>query len=258
MSQRTTESSAPERLSRIAGEAYRDVARPGRGVADLPSIEARFYPYAGLRSTVRLREGRILLRISDLLRDAPDPALGALVRILFAKLLRRRVRKEWNDVYRAHTASVEVVEAAEDVRRTRGSKRLGPARGRVYDLDAIFDRLNVQYFNGVLERPRLGWTLRDSWRTHGHYDHAHRAIAMSRSLDDEATPPFVVEFVLYHEMLHALMPGELRDGRHRHHTPEFRAAEARFPRMRDAVAWLEEFSRKSGTRRRGRRLRRRG
>lgn len=259
MSRRTPETSAPAaRLVRIAREAYRDVARLGRDDAAMPQIDARYYPYAGLRSTVRLRDGRVFLRLSDLFEEAPDDAVGALARILFAKLLRRRVRAEWTAAYRSHVGRTEVVEASEDVRRLRGRKRLGPPAGRVYDLEAIFERLNAAYFAGALERPRLGWTLRDSWRTHGHFDPAHRAIALSRSLDDPATPPFVVEFVLFHEMLHAAMPAEVRDGKHRHHTSAFRAAESRFPLMREAVAWLEEFCRKNGTRRRKRRLKARG
>jgi hypothetical protein len=257
LSQKTAESNHHERLVRLAREAYRDVVRVRAGES-APEVEARFYPYAGLRSTVRMRDGRIFLRISDLLRDAPDDAVGALARILIAKLLRRRVRAEWNDAYRAHVAQAEVMEAAEGLRRERGSKRLAAPRGRAFDLEPIFDRLNAKYFAGMLERPRLGWTLKDSWRTHGHYDAAHRVIVLSRTLDDPATPPFVVEFVLYHEMLHAFMPSEVRDGRHRHHTPEFRAAESRFPYMREAVAWLEKLSTSNGTGKRKRRLRRRG
>jgi hypothetical protein len=251
-------SAAGARLARIAEEAYRDVARLGRGAPGVPPIEARFYAYAGLRSTVRLRDGRIYLRLSDLFEDAPDEAVGALARILIAKLLRRRVRKEWDAAYRAHAARDEVVEASEGVRRLRGRKRLGPAAGRVFDLDRTFDRLNEEYFGGRLPRPRIGWTLQDSWRTHGHYDPAHDTIVLSRSLDHPATPPFVVDFVMYHEMLHAAMPAERRHGRHLHHTAAFRRAEAHFPGMKEAVAWLEEFCKNNGTGRRRRRLKRRG
>jgi hypothetical protein len=246
------------RLARIAEAAYRDVARLKRAESSVPPIEARFYAYAGLRSTARLRDGRILLRLSDLFEDAPDEALGALARILIAKLLHRRVRKEWNEVYKKHVGRDEVVEASEDVRRRRGSKRFGPAAGRVFDLDVMFDRLNETYFGGRLPRPRIGWTLQDAWRTHGHYDPAHDTIVLSRSLDDAKTPPFVVEFVMYHEMLHVAMPAERRDGRHLHHTAAFRRAESRFPGMKEAVVWLEDFCKNNGTRRKKRRLKRRG
>ena len=100
--------------------------------------------------------------------------------------------------------------------------------------------------------------MRDAIRTHGHYDPAHNTISMSRSLDDASIPAFVVELVLYHEMLHIAMPAEMRDGRHRHHTAAFRRAELKFPRIKEAEAFLEEWVKKNGTRRRRRRLRTRG
>lgn len=247
----------PERLTRLVGEAYRDVARL-RKRDPLPPIFAQYYAYTGMRSTARLREGAVFLRFSDLFEKAPDETVGALARILIAKLLKRRIRPEWNELYKAFVTSHEMVAASEDARRQRGTKRLGPAQGATYDLDAMFDRLNDVYFGGRIEKPQLGWTLRDAWRTHGHYDPAHHSISLSRSLDAATTPEFVVEFVLYHEMLHIAIPSEMRDGRHRHHSAAFRSAEAGFPRMKEAVAWLEDFSRTNGTARRKRRLRRRG
>lgn len=224
----------------------------------MPPVDVQYFAYAGLRSTVRLRDGRIYVRLSDLFVSAPDETVEALLRILFAKLLRRRVRSEWNAAYRRFAVRDDVVSASEAARRARGRTRLAGPSGRVYDLEAMFDRINAEYFGSTVERPRLGWTLRDSWRTHGHYDPAHGTIAISRSLDVPETPEFVVEFVLFHEMLHVAMPAEVRDGRHLHHSARFRRAEARHPRMADAVKWLEGFAAKNGTRRRRRRLSRRG
>ncbi len=255
---RTTPPESSRDLDRLAVEAYRDVARLGHDDPGVPPIEVRYFAYAGLRSTVRLRDGRIYVRLSDLFEAAPDDIIGALVRILLAKLLRRRVRAEWNATYRLFAIRDDVVSASEAARRSRGRKRLADPAGRVFDLEEMFDRINAEFFAGAVERPRLGWTLRDAWRTHGHYDPAHGSVAISRSLDTPETPAYVVEFVLYHEMLHVAMPAEVRNGRHMHHTAKFRRAEAQHPRMTDAVAWLETFSRKNGTRRRRRRLTKRG
>ena len=247
-------SKASARLAAVAEAAYRDVAKLAPGAPGVPPIDAQFFAYAGMRSTVRLRDGRLYLRVSDLLEGASDRALGALARILMAKLLRRRVRKEWEEAYREHTAQRHVIEATEVARRERGRKELGAPAGQVYDLDALFDELDRRYFRGALggarRRPRLGWTLRDGWRTHGHYDSAHHTIALSRTLDDGRVPRFVVEFVLFHEMLHVAIPSEVRDGKRYHHTPAFRKAEAQFPRFREAVTWLEKFDRPRGTRKR--------
>jgi hypothetical protein len=250
-------SSESRRLAVLAEEAYYEVARLAAGDPSIPPIDARFYPYANLRSTVRLREGRLYLRVSDLLESATDATLGALLRILTAKLLRKRVKAEWDEAYRKHTSLPRVIEATDEARRLRGRKEVAEPKGNVYDLDALFDTLNEVHFDGALERPRIGWTLRDGWRTHGHYDAAHKTIVLSRTLDEVRVPQFVVEFVLFHEMLHVAIPAQLRGGKRFHHTAEFRAAEARFPRFADAVAWLEKFDRPRGTRRRSKRSSRR-
>src|ERR1044071_5548345 len=50
-----------------------------------PPVEARFYPYAGLSSTIRIREGRVYARVSDILRRSPRPVLFALACILIGK-----------------------------------------------------------------------------------------------------------------------------------------------------------------------------
>jgi hypothetical protein len=193
-----------------------------------------------------------------MLEDVDDEVVGALLRILVARLLRRRVRPEWLATYSAYASQLSVVRASERLRRQRGRKRVAPPRGQRFDLETIFDQLNHRFFDGRLVRPRLGWTLRDAWRVHGHYDAAHETIVLSRTLDRAETPRFVVEYVLFHEMLHLANPSEVRDGRHRYHTAAFRVAEQRFPRIEEATAWLENFSRTEGTRRRRRRSKPRG
>ncbi|HXI92656.1 MAG TPA: hypothetical protein VNO24_21815, partial [Blastocatellia bacterium] len=47
-----------------------------------PRVEARFYPYAGLSSTIRLRQGQVFARVSDILRGSPREVLFALASIL--------------------------------------------------------------------------------------------------------------------------------------------------------------------------------
>src|SRR5260370_1741031 len=75
-----------ERTSVFAQAAQALVKKQSR-----PPIEARFYPYAGLSSTIRLRQGRIYVRVSDILRRSPREVLYALASILVAKLYRLKI-----------------------------------------------------------------------------------------------------------------------------------------------------------------------
>ena len=108
-------------------------------------------------------------------------------------------------------------------------------------MQEIFDGLNVRYFGDQLERPLLTWSKVTARRILGHHDHVHGTITLSRALDSARIPKFVVEYVLYHEMLHHHMGG-IPDvaGRTVYHSRAFRAAEARYPWHREALAWEKE------------------
>jgi hypothetical protein len=221
-----------------------------------PSIETRFYPYVGLSSTIRVRQGRVYARVSDLLRTAPQEVLYSLACILLAKLYRRKLSREQERPYREHAADPSVVSAAESSRKCRGFKITTSARGTAFDLDKLFDSINARYFDSQLTKPVLSWGQRETRRVLGHHDHVHGAIILSPSLDRDSVPRFVVEYVLYHEMLHIKHKATVVRNRTIYHSRSFRADERRFERFREASKWIEEFADKPKAPRR--RLRRGG
>jgi len=242
---------ADQNLQSIFADAVRAAPRPGAP----PAIHARFYPYAGLSSTIRLRQGTIYVRVSDVLQQSPREVLFALASILVAKLYRRKVSEEHAYIYRQYTLRPEVLDASDSARRRRGYKMVTSPRGRVYDLEEVFDDLNARYFNAALIRPRLSWSQGKTRRVLGHHDYVHGTIIVSRTLDSTTIPKFVLEYVLYHEMLHVKHPPRLAGGRTLYHGPEFRADEQRFDQVDEATRWLEEIA--APARRRNRRRHRR-
>ncbi len=208
----------------------------------LPELEARFYAYTGISSTIRLRQGRVYARVSDILQEAPQEALFALACILIAKLYRRKVPAEQTAVYRAYIANPLIRDASEILRRERGRKHTTSPQGHVFDLNVMFDRLNAKYFAGELTKPTLSWSQRDARRILGHHDNAHNAIIISRALDNLHTPPVVVEFVLYHEMLHVKHNHRIENGRKIIHSREFRLEEKRFEKFQEVKHWLEQHA----------------
>src|ERR1051325_6397604 len=87
-----------------------------------PEVEARFYPYAGLSSTIRLRKGRVYARISDILKHSPRDVLYALACILVAKLYRVKVAAEHERTYRDYARDPAILNATDATRRERGYK----------------------------------------------------------------------------------------------------------------------------------------
>lgn len=225
-------------LRAIFSDALRAVARKRR----LPDVEARFYPYAGLSSTIRLRSGRVYARVSDLLQQSPPEVLYALACILVAKLYRMEAPAEHEALYRAYTAQPTVLDASDEARRNRGYKIVSSARGRFYDLDDLFTELDDRYFGGSLERPLLSWSPQRARRVLGHHDHVHGTIVISRTLDSRRVPRFAVEYVLYHEMLHVKHPPRTQNGRTIYHGAAFRAEEKKYERFDEAIKWLDEIA----------------
>jgi predicted metal-dependent hydrolase len=193
------------------------------------SIGATFHRFAGLRSTITVCDGTVKARVSDLLAEASPLVLEALAEILLARIFRRRPSREAQECYLAYTLRPSVRSRVDAIRRERGSKRLLPPRGRHYNLEEIFHGLNQRLFQSQIPAARLGWSRRNSRRILGHYDSGHRTIIISRRLDSPSVPLHLVEYVVYHEMLHIWFPVERRGQRRVVHSREFREAEKKFP-----------------------------
>ncbi len=57
-----------EGLLEIFQEMYREL----RPAAAIPELKIDFFAFANVNNTIRLRDGRLLVRLSDLLEGAPD------------------------------------------------------------------------------------------------------------------------------------------------------------------------------------------
>ncbi len=71
----------------------------------------------------------------------------------------------------------------------------------------------------------------------GSYDFDRKLIRIHPALDREFVPRHFVQFIVYHEILHAIFPPKQGNGRRQVHPPEFRAMERRFPKYEQAMKW---------------------
>lgn len=205
----------------------------------MPEFRATFYPFANINNTVRLREGKVLMRISDLLEGAPEPVVRAIVHILLAKLYRKPIDAAHNLRYRKYVSSHALLSKAELVRQLRGRKRIESPKGQCYDLDQVFDELNVRFFHGLLARPQMTWSRDHARNMLGHYDPAHNAIVVSRIFDHPRVPRCAIDYLVYHEMLHLKHPVKMRGLRRCVHGKEFQTEEKLFPHLEEAKAFLK-------------------
>ena len=226
-----------EKLHQVFEESYREL----RPRAPLPELRVEFFSFANVNNTIRLREGRLLVRLSDLLEGAPENVLRAIAHILLAKMYRRPIDREHAGRYRRYVSTRHMSRKAHLVRQMRGRKRILSAQGHVYDLDTVFEDLNFRFFHGLLARPQMTWSSDRARNRLGHYDPAHNAIVVSRVFDHPRVPAYVVEYIVYHEMLHLKHPVKLRGSRRCIHSPEFQAEERLFQRLEDAKQFLSRL-----------------
>jgi len=222
-------------------EIFERVFRELKPRTATPAVSVEFCRFANANSFIRLEEGRLRARITDVLEGAPALILEALAHILLGKLYRRETPRAYQERYRRYLNRKDMRRTLHLVRQTRGRKQILAPRGRVYDLERIFEDLNFRYFHGLMARPALGWSLRPSRTTLGHYDASHNAIVLSAILDREKAPRLAVEYVLFHEMLHLRFPVDHRGARRCVHTPEFKAAEKQFEGYEQAKQMLRHL-----------------
>ena len=222
-------------------EIFQNAHRELHPASVSPELKIEFFAFANINNTIRLRDGRLLVRLSDLLEGAPDAVLRAIAHILLAKMYRKPIDRSHALRYRKYIASRDIVRKAHLVRQIRGRKLLRAPQGHFYDLDEIFEDLNLRFFHGLLARPRMSWSHTRTRRILGHYDPAYNAIIISRIFDHAMVPRHAVEYIVYHEMLHLKHPVKLRGSRRCVHSAEFQAEEKLFPDVEQANAFLKQL-----------------
>jgi predicted metal-dependent hydrolase len=226
-----------ERLLQIFQDSYREL----RPRAPVPDLAVEFFAFVNINNTIRLREGKLFVRLSDLLEGAPEEVLRAIAHILLAKMYRKPIERGFATRYRLYISGQDITRKAHVVRQMRGRKRIESAQGRTYNLETIFEELNQRFFFGLLARPQMTWSRDHARNRLGHYDPAHNAIVVSRVFDHPRVPSYAVEYIVYHEMLHLKHPVKLRGSRRCVHSSDFQAEEKLFPHLNQAKAFLKHL-----------------
>ncbi len=117
-------------------------------------------------------------------------------------------------------------------------------RGRVHDLDESFHRVNQTYFGGQMARPTIGWNQTPTFSKFGHYQPARDSVMISVSLDSPEVSSTLLDYVMYHELLHKKHGAILVNGRRVAHSPAFRDDERRFIGWKQAEEELTQLARR--------------
>lgn len=119
-------------------------------------------------------------------------------------------------------------------------------QGIFFNLRDIFNKLNARYFKNRLSGYTISWGQKRKYRpkdqiVFGTIQEEDKLIRIHPLLDQVFVPPWFLEYVVYHEMLHAVVPDRFdQAGRRLVHHDEFYAKERQYRWFRRAKVWEEQ------------------
>jgi predicted SprT family Zn-dependent metalloprotease len=176
-------------------------------------------------------DGGIDLRIHQDFLTAP-----AEVRKALRTYLHTRRRAAWA-VVTDYASRIETPgRAAGDAAAARRRRRA--AAGLVFDLEKVRKEVNREFFNGRV-KCSVEWgrassargATRSSSIRYGSWHSDSRTIRVNPRLDDPKVPSEFIRYIVFHEMLHAVVPARKSGSRTVYHTDQFRTLEKAFPQI---------------------------
>ncbi|KYC52561.1 MAG: SprT-like family protein [Candidatus Methanofastidiosum methylothiophilum] len=195
-----------------------------------------YYSYKSIKNTARVKNGILYVKVSDKLKDAPDDILEAMAYVLLSKIKGNRISPRYKRIYNDYIHSIIINDTSN---LARGVHK---PNGNYFDLENIFDKVNEKYLSNEIPKPSLRWSNRRAYRIFGRYDRSKNEIVISRLLDEHRTPFYVIEYIMYHEMLHIKYGFTYKKGRRRIHTSPFKKEEEKFPYYKESIEYLKKIS----------------
>ncbi len=202
---------------------------------------AEFGHFSDLKHTWRRHGRSVSFKISDYLADAPDDVIESLAWYLMSRAYDVTVPDCQCGEYLEYVRSRKMWENNRSLYLSRARGLCAEPLGQRRDLRTVFDYVNSTYFRGTIRDPMLAWVDESPAKRLGYYFEPLNLLAVNRVFDSERVPRYVLEFVVYHELLHHVDAESGRRRRRVQHTKGFREQERKFSSWADAEAWLRKL-----------------
>ncbi|HYF49595.1 MAG TPA: hypothetical protein VEJ63_09330 [Planctomycetota bacterium] len=226
-----TESRAAEILLQVSQ------LRPNNTIRKVKVI---FKPFRATLYSFKIgKGGKALVKFHVAFRRADDEVIGQAAQIM----LLRRVRTSRKPLERgAYDSFVRALSPAEfELPGARKGRQVSVSEPGIHrSLEASFQRVNVEYFQSQLQQPQLCWSPVRARRILGSYQERNDRLIISRLFDSPKVPEFVLDYLMYHELLHKFLGiGRRDDGKRCMHGRDFREIERQFKRYDEAQLFLK-------------------
>ena len=168
----------------------------------------KFKPY---NANVKLRSNNLMFNFSREWKKISKEIQMGLIQELLIKILKEKTKKTMNmELYNLFMKNVYIA-----IPKTKTDEIL----------EASFERINDAYFSGMLDKPNLQWGNASTSKL-GCYEYGSDTITISTIFKNESKE--LLDYVMYHEMLHKKFKFQSRNGRNLHHSSEFKKMEVKF------------------------------
>jgi predicted metal-dependent hydrolase len=199
-------------------------------------------------ASIRLVNNTALISFATEVKDFPDEITSALIFTLLARLKKLTHSQEYKT---QHAILIKFLkDRAETEHQTLVSARRAQCnpQGHSYNLNELFQAVKLSFqtlFRDISLNSDilLTWGKRSTYKRFGLWHSQSRIIEISKTLDSTLVPKYVVNFILYHEMLHAIRG--VTKGK-RHHDAQFRILERKYPQYKEANEFLRKIHKNKG------------
>jgi predicted metal-dependent hydrolase len=182
--------------------------------------------------SIKSEPGKVSVRLHRIFLHAGEDVIGEIAALMKKQKIKTPLIR---DFIRYSSGSIK---------ESTVKKRASRTQGKYFNLAEIYDLIHTKYFRDGVSAA-ITWGTRCTRhsvkkRTLGSYNDHSNTIRISPVLDKKTVPRYFIEFIVYHEMLHADMGVEVKKGRRGIHTKEFRRRERLFLLYEKAAAWEKE------------------
>jgi hypothetical protein len=187
---------------------------------------AKFKPY---NANVRYTSKKLEFSLSRKWKNVSKDIVMGLIQSLLLKVFKGSKDTIYIDLYNSFIKNLHI---------TIPKDKTNPV------LENSFNRINEIYFDNLLEIPNLEWGSFSRAKL-GSYDYHTDTITISRIFNN--AEPELIDYIMYHEMLHKKMKFRNNKNRSYHHTSEFRKKEKQFKNQKDMERKIAFLVKKSKT-----------
>lgn len=205
----------------LVEEAYKELFGKAIPYTAILEYSGRF---KGYNANIKLRYGILTLCMSKQWKGVSREIQIGLVQELMVKIFKKRQNTMHMDLYNHFIKKVHLAV---------------PKTKRDNILESSFLRINEGFFSGIIDLPNFQWS--NSANKLGSYDFGTDTVTISSALKEDLE---LLDYVMYHELLHKKLKFKSRYGRTRSHTALFRTKEKLFPNQAILEKRLHRICRK--------------